>query len=191
MPVNDKRSRIFSTIAMSFSIMAIVMVVQRQKWDFDYYGALIGVLSLLVTILLGWNIGELINLRSIVEQNKRNEEEISRMRERLKSDFNIGLSQIEMAIAISYRDRNMSENENYIAFQSLYHWIRHIAMESEGERYSSCYKIIELLDADYYSKYKIDKSDYELLNKAYILIPNKEHIVNIEKLNSIINNMTL
>lgn len=176
---------------MSFSIMAIVMVVQRQKWDFDYYGALIGVLSLLVTILLGWNIGELINLRSIVEQNKRNEEEINRMRERLKSDFNIGLSHIEMAIAISYRDRNMSENEDYIAFQSLYHWIRHITMESEGKRYSSCYKIIELLDADYYSKYKIDKSTHELLNKAYALIPNKEHIVNIEKLNRIINNLTM
>lgn len=51
-----------SSIAIIVAIIAIIISAPRAyDLSFDYYGVIIGVLSLLVTALLGWNIYALID----------------------------------------------------------------------------------------------------------------------------------
>ena len=69
---NDERADIHNgiawaiIIALASIIMGIVAVAHkcpRYNLDFDYLGLLVGILSLLVTALLGWNIYQVIDLK--------------------------------------------------------------------------------------------------------------------------------
>ena len=58
-----------SIVSLLLSVIAVCVAVWRSpELDFDYQGVLVGVLSLLVTILIGWNIYTLVDLRNL--QNK-------------------------------------------------------------------------------------------------------------------------
>lgn len=62
-------SVIFSVVAIIISVIAICLICPRlNNLDFDYQGIIVGILSLLVTVLLGWNIYTLIDLKSIQEK---------------------------------------------------------------------------------------------------------------------------
>ena len=62
-------SIIFSVVAIIISVIAICLICPKSNnLGFDYQGIIVGVLSLLVAILLGWNIYTLIDLKSIQEK---------------------------------------------------------------------------------------------------------------------------
>ena len=51
-----------SVVSLAIAIIAIAKVSPTQvPLDFDYYGAIIGVLSFLVTLLMGYQIYTVIN----------------------------------------------------------------------------------------------------------------------------------
>ena len=57
-----------SAVALVISIVALCRVAPRLNDSglaFDYMGVIVGVLSILVTALLGWNIYQVIDIRSI------------------------------------------------------------------------------------------------------------------------------
>lgn len=56
-------SIIFSLAAIIMSIVAVANKCPRFNLEFDYLGLLVGILSLLVTALLGWNIYQVIDLK--------------------------------------------------------------------------------------------------------------------------------
>ena len=51
-------------IALIFSIAALCMTHPNQL-GFDYIGAIVGILALLVTVLIGWNIYQLVDVKGI------------------------------------------------------------------------------------------------------------------------------
>lgn len=44
---------------------SIPRLLNNEELQFDYIGAIIGILSLLVTLLLGWNIYQVIDLKNV------------------------------------------------------------------------------------------------------------------------------
>lgn len=54
---------------------------------FDYMGVIVGVLSLLVTVLVGWNIFNTLEFKKELEQIKKNSEEKEKMLEKLKKEI--------------------------------------------------------------------------------------------------------
>lgn len=64
----NKATLITSCASLIISIIALcVICTRRSPLDFDWYGALIGVLSLLVTVLIGWNIYQGIDFDRRIE----------------------------------------------------------------------------------------------------------------------------
>lgn len=59
----------FSFIAILISVVSICVACPRnQELGFDYQGVLVGVLSLLVTVLVGWKIDEISTGASLMIQ---------------------------------------------------------------------------------------------------------------------------
>ena len=55
----------FSFMAILISVVSICVACPRnQELGFDYQGVLVGVLSLLVTVLVGWNIYTIIDIKN-------------------------------------------------------------------------------------------------------------------------------
>lgn len=53
----NKAILLVSCLSLIISIVALCIIcVRNNSLDFDWYGVLIGILSLLVTVLIGWNI---------------------------------------------------------------------------------------------------------------------------------------
>jgi len=64
-----KLSPILSVIAIAISIAAICFVLCRiEPITIDWMGMLVGILSMLVVILIGWNIATLVDARGIYKE---------------------------------------------------------------------------------------------------------------------------
>lgn len=65
-------SLILSICAFAFSLLlmfpCLPRILSSKEIQFDYIGAIIGVLSILVTILLGWNIYTVIDFKSKIKK---------------------------------------------------------------------------------------------------------------------------
>lgn len=60
-------SVIISAIALILSTISVCYVFQRDgKPPFDYQGVFVAIFSLLVTLLIGWNIFSVINIDNII-----------------------------------------------------------------------------------------------------------------------------
>ena len=63
---------IISAIAITLSIIAIVISLTvhypRTNLDFDYLGLLVGILALLVTVLIGWDIYKAISIEKTIQE---------------------------------------------------------------------------------------------------------------------------
>lgn len=67
-------------IVLILSIISICRTCPRTDLGFDYMGVIIGLLSLLVTFLLGWNIYQVLNIKQTKEQiQKEVDEKIRRV----------------------------------------------------------------------------------------------------------------
>lgn len=61
-------STTISIVALGVAIVAMAKVAPTQELDFDYYGAIIGVLSFLVTLLMGYQIYTVINVKEELKE---------------------------------------------------------------------------------------------------------------------------
>ena len=56
-------------VALAFSVIAVCMAAYRTpELDFDYYGVIVGVLSLLVALLMGWQIFNVIGFENRIKK---------------------------------------------------------------------------------------------------------------------------
>lgn len=70
----------FLSISVIASVIAICRTCPRVELDFDYMGLIVGILALLVTILIGWQIWNLIDFDRRVK-SKINEDRKKLQRE--------------------------------------------------------------------------------------------------------------
>lgn len=62
---------IFSICALIFSILSLCQLFPRTNLGFDYMGVIVGILSLLVAVLIGWNIYSVIDMKNLKEETER------------------------------------------------------------------------------------------------------------------------
>ena len=81
-------------LALIFSIAALCMTHPNQL-GFDYIGAIVGILALLVTVLIGWNIYQLVDVKGIRKDFEAYKEDV-------KADINRHLLLEETTLAVEY-----------------------------------------------------------------------------------------
>lgn len=68
-PKNSAVTVLLSSLAILFSIVALCVAIPRASTlAVDYLGLLVGILALLVTVLIGWNIYTVIDAKNIREE---------------------------------------------------------------------------------------------------------------------------
>lgn len=73
MKAKDSLSYSALSISIIISIVSLSIVAPRSKaLDFDYIGVIIGLLSLIVTILIGWQIYSTINIKNLISKEIEN-----------------------------------------------------------------------------------------------------------------------
>ena len=70
---------IISIASLLLSVVAICVAVWRSpELSFDYQGVIVGVLSMLVTVLIGWNIYTLVDLKGVQSKMRALSEDATR-----------------------------------------------------------------------------------------------------------------
>lgn len=155
------------------------------KLDFDYNGVIVGILSLLVTVLIGWNVYSLIDLKAHSEQSGRLKSELKK----LKKESNEGVADIEKNLALIIQNGSIAQENSLATYESLRHWIRYITIEAKIGNYNSCYKAIEEIKRLYSRNDTIHPYDKAVLNSLIENIINKKNIRNLKILSMIVNNL--
>lgn len=186
---------IISVLALLFSIIAICRSFYRTvDLGFDYMGVIVGVLAILVTCLVAWNIHSAIDANHKISEvrNEVNMLQSSIISDRLASERKINKLKAELY------DNVVSINRHIIGFEKsavsthmLIYMLSSIDYLSRSEEF-----VVAESQIDYY--YVMTKNDLELIKKdidkeafdgLYRLlyeIPNKEKIKNFSKLEELI-----
>jgi uncharacterized membrane protein len=99
-----------SGIAIIISIIAICFAAYRTpELQFDYIGVLVGIIALLVTVLIGWNIYTLIDIKETSQRLNEFRAEFEKKIESVKGEveFNVKLEimkTVPVLIALENRD---------------------------------------------------------------------------------------
>lgn len=177
-------SNCLSIASIIFSVAAIcVSLPSAPELGFDYIGVIVGILSLLVTVLIGWQIYNAV----AIEQKIRNEvkhasdalkDEIKQEGSALKKDINktredLSISGARAMTATLYKTENAYLNVCLLAgdynqaIKTLNIMLEYAKALNESDRLSEIAKII--VDA----KYKIcdrvlSQSDYEIIYNSFL-----------------------
>ena len=64
-----------SLFAIIVSVIALACVIPNRNLKFDYMGVIVAVLAILVTILIGWQVLQIIDLKRDLSDHKKDIEE--------------------------------------------------------------------------------------------------------------------
>lgn len=85
-----------SIISLMISVIAVCVATYRtSNLEFDYQGVIVGVLSLLVTVLIGWNIYTLIDIKDTSRKMSKFQMEIDSKTKKLIGETQLNLK-VEM-----------------------------------------------------------------------------------------------
>lgn len=191
----ENMKKLLVVLSVVNGVLAVLVVVlvcltfPRKEFDFDYLGFLVGVLGVLFTLVLGYNIYSIIDLRGLIEQNKQNAEEIKEQRKELRTS----LVQLESELGAVYYQQIFPFDEAVKVRNSLYHLIKAVKIAAEDGEFSDCCYNINCID-DFYKEVlenlgPISKSDKQYLLDCIEGVPDKEKIENIAKLRSVVNSL--
>ena len=183
----------FSVVAIAISMVAMAKVAPIEGLDFDYYGAIIGVLSFLVTLLMGYQIYTVINVKKELDDVRRLKDEIdTKLQEKadvLSKEYKDELANAApLIMAIASKERDIVESEVFKAYrvskngqlakelagQTLFVMLKGLA-ELEGKERNNAIeelaKNIEREDAvEYYTDYaKKVKNDRDSSVEQFLL----------------------
>lgn len=132
-------------MATILSIIAICVSLPTTEISFDYLGCLIGILGVLVTVLIGWNIYAVIDFRQekqrLVQYFEEQKNDIRLLGSDLKTTF---LSQVnnealmEKSIADIYSQMMGLNKTIPLSFYYLFHFVGAIRSASQAENYTAC-----------------------------------------------------
>ena len=110
-------------VAIIISIIAISKMAPTQSVNFDYLGAIIGVLSFLVTLLIGYQIYTVINVKEELKEVRKAREEIDnqmqKIADKLSGEFKEELSNTApLIMAIASKEKSIIEIETFKAYKN-------------------------------------------------------------------------
>lgn len=136
---------ILSFIAIVLSIVAICVSCPRSDMSFDYLGLITGVLGVLVTVLVGWNIYMIIDFKQEKEKLQQYFDEQKKEVRSVGNDvivtFKNQISQsalLEKNIADVYSQLMGLNKTVPLAFNYLFHLLGAIVSASQAENYDAC-----------------------------------------------------
>lgn len=137
---------IISSVSLAFSVTAVCVAVWRSpELSFDYQGVIVGVLSLLVTVLVGLNIYALVDFKrkeSLVDDKIRlMTESLSNLS---KSELATGAT-TENAIASLYYSAMGLKDPLGLEYRYIYHSLISIAKVSQLGDVDTCNAIVKAL----------------------------------------------
>ena len=136
---------ILSILAIILSILAICFSLPRTELSFDYLGLIIGILGVLVTVLIGWNIYAVIDFRQekqrLIQYFNEQKSDIHLLGSDLRTTFLNQLSNnslLEKNIADIYSQMMGLNKSLPLSFYYLFHTIGAIRTASQAENYTAC-----------------------------------------------------
>lgn len=136
---------ILSILAIILSILAICFSLPRTELSFDYLGFITGILGVLVTVLIGWNIYAVIDFRQekqrLVQYFDEQKSNIHLLGSDLRSTFMNQLSNnslLEKNVADIYSQMMGLNKSLPLSFYYLFHSIGAIRTASQAENYAAC-----------------------------------------------------
>lgn len=170
-------------ISISISIYCNVRLLEPVKWDM--LGVLAGILSVLVTILIGWQIYNVLSFESRINKLKYEikEESIEQL-EKLKEEVEYKIYDAEAGLLYTQSIAEESINQDHLCLKSLVNAIE----KTTNNPYTSFEEIKLIEDAFLNLIYKIENTNQELLldkevRERYISIIKK---ANLEHSNDIL-----
>lgn len=95
-------SILVSIIALCFSIAAIIVVYPRVTLGIDYLGLIVGMLSFLITLLMGWNIYTLVDFKNKIKDIENVKSDFRKIFEINKATYLTHVADLEESISILY-----------------------------------------------------------------------------------------
>lgn len=136
---------ILSFIAIVLSIVAICVSCPRSDMSFDYLGLITGVLGVLVTVLVGWNIYMIIDFKQEKEKLQQyfdeQKKEVCSVGNDVIVTFKNQISQsalLEKNIADVYSQLMGLNKTVPLSFYYLFHLLGAIVSASQAENYDAC-----------------------------------------------------
>ena len=130
-------SFILSIVSLLVSIVILVKLYPITNLNFDYLGAMIGILSFLVTILMGYQIYTVINVKENLKEVQKAKDEIdTKLKERadaLTKEFRDELNEATpLIMALASSDRDIIESEVFRSYKESkpHHLSKELAWQS-------------------------------------------------------------
>lgn len=186
--MNEKVEKIilYSIVAISLTMSIISLCNSLPRTDgLDYIGVIVGILSLLVTILIGWNIYTVIDFNKKKEELAKNEAVLSELILRVNNNTTADSAALEFYFAYLY-GYLLTHNEPLgLGFWYINHTLNAVLKYSEISKYKECNALIEMLLSTIIepSKIKVNKERKEDLLK---LVSGIHGIGNIDKYSDVL-----
>lgn len=164
---------------------------------FDYMGVIVGVLSLLVTVLVGWNIFNTLEFKKELEQIKQQLEEKEKTLKELKEEIDdnfekysckgyetfaeIGIEFAKISISNLLKDTKITA----IFYNTIRNIVTAICFYAQAEKYNDADEAIEtlvIIPKEEYNKLSPEKKN-EIMNKINT-IPNPNKLKNYMQLSA-------
>lgn len=138
-------SYILSAVAIVLSIVAICVSLPRTDISFDYLGLMTGILGVLVTILIGWNIYMIIDFRQERTELRQYFDEQKKSVNSVGADLLVAYRNhllnsalLEKAIADVYAHLLGQREYVSLSFEYLFHLLDALSSASKAENYDAC-----------------------------------------------------
>lgn len=149
--------KIFSIINVIACISNLIILAflfpRSQELEFDYAGIIVSILSILVTILVGWQIYTVLKIEKDVEKEfvqlyRQLSDEIKNKTECIKnSTLLVSLSQLGKTL---YNNNNKQEAISTF-FNALYFWNEDMTSDLEVESYNFSIQKLEEISMEHFS----------------------------------------
>ena len=179
--MRTKLSLILSSIAIVISIITICLALPRTEVSIDYLGLITGILGVLVTVLIGWNIYMIIDFRQEKENLKQYFEEQKKSVRSVGNELsNVAL--LEKSISDVYARMMNLHQITPLPFDYIYHALGAIVTASQAENYDACNTWIKEIKLVLTSPEKVVMpiSSKRQLLKASLQISKSDKIVGLE-----------
>lgn len=155
--------------------------------DFDYYGVIVGILSLLVTILIGWNIFSVIDLKRIKEEYNSTILKIQKDNQLIKKGVLLSRGQIEEDFAVICGPE--VENRPKV----ISHAIKAIYIWAETEEFEKANNSVEflLMVMEQPSLIRCSARERDGWTELLKSVPNQQAIRKIEKIYSLLSKINV
>lgn len=182
---------VMSIVSCSMSLIALYIAIpQIPKNTYDYNGALVTILSVLVTVLLGWNIYTIIDIHKIRKEFDDFRNQTIQKIDVINNDLS---NKVERSLIESHRSMALMNNELENNYFLLFHYMNMLIHQSSIGLYDDCNRTIAqiiTIGQIQVAQHRID-SIFQLLGQIQNAnrISNYTSLVNYLSSNLIVNTM--